>query len=377
MIFSKRDLKDIFKVSMLAAALVASSLAPSAAVAERIGDVAEIKGARMNQLQGFGLVVGLPNTGDRGNFASSNLMTMIQKYGIKVPDSINLSSRNIAAVMVDARLPPFAKKGQLIDINISTLGNAKSLRGGTLLATPLMGLNGEVYAVGQGNLLVDGVSAEGMDGSTIDVNVGSVARLPEGATVERELTYDSIFSGRTFTLNLNRSDFAMATEVEKTINKAFGEGVASAVDAGSINIIAPKDASSRIEYIAALKGLEVNLPSQQARVVINSRTGTVLITENVTLSPVAISEGNIIINISEDQEVSQPKSLGGGETKVTKNSQISIERRQGELEKIDGTGTLQDLVSALNSMGTSSKDLTTIIQLLKQSGSLKAKVVVL
>lgn len=363
--------------ALMLALSVAAPLYSPVVSAERIGDIAELKDVRNNQLQGFGLVVGLPNTGDRGNFASSNLMTLIQKYGIKVPDSINLSSKNVAVVMVNTNLPAFAKKGQEIDITVSTIGNAKSLRGGTLLATPLMGLNGEIFAVAQGQVLTDGVSSEGLDGSTLDVNIASVARIPMGATVERELSYNSVFSDRTFTMNLASSDFATVSAVEKTINKAFGEGVAKAIDAGSLTVVAPRDASSRIEFITILKSLEIDMPEQQAKVVINSRTGTVLITQNVTLSPVAISEGNVVINISEDQQVSQPNALSGGDTVTTTSSQISIERKQGELEVVNGAGTLQDLVSALNTMGTSSKDLANIIQLLKQSGSLKAKVVVI
>lgn len=363
--------------TLMLAVSVAAPLYSPVVSAERIGDIAELKDVRINQLQGFGLVVGLPNTGDRGNFASSNLMTLIQKYGIKVPESINLSSKNVAVVMVNANLPAFAKKGQEIDITISTIGNAKSLRGGTLLATPLMGLNGEIFAVAQGQVLTDGISSEGLDGSTLDVNIASVARIPMGATVERELSYNSVFSDRTFTMNLASSDFATIAAVEKTINKAFGEGVAKAIDAGSLTVVAPRDASSRIEFITILKSLEIDMPEQQAKVVINSRTGTVLITQNVTLAPVAISEGNVVINISEDQTVSQPNAISGGDTVTTTSSQISIERKQGELEVVNGAGTLQDLVSALNTMGTSSKDLANIIQLLKQSGSLKAKVVVI
>lgn len=372
MINFKKSLTSLLVASSLMMPLISTS-----AQAERIGDIAEIKGVRTNALQGFGLVVGLPNSGDRGNFASSNLLTLIQKYGIKVPENINLSSRNVAAVMVNATFPAFAKKGQEIDVTISTLGNAKSLRGGTLLAAPLMGLNGEVFAVAQGQVLVDGVSAEGMDGSTLDVNLASVARIPMGATVERELSYASVFENRHITMNLNSSDFATVSEVEKTINKAFGSGVAKAIDAGSLKIVAPKDSSSRIEFISMLKSLDITIPEQQARVVINSRTGTVMITENVSLSPVAISEGNIVINISEEQQVSQPNPISGGNTVTTSSSQISIERRQGDLEVIKSAGTLQDLVSALNTMGTNSKDLANIIQLLKQSGSLKAKVIVI
>ncbi len=345
--------------------------------AERIGDIAEIKGVRDNQLQGFGIVIGLPNSGDRGNFASANIMSLIQKHGIKVPESVNLNSRNIAAVMVTAKLPAFAKRGQEVDVTVSTIGNAKSLRGGTLIPTPLMGLNGTIYAVAQGQVLVDGINAEGLDGSTLDVNLTSVARIPHGASIEQELDYSSIFEHNDITLNLNSSDFAVAAVVEDTINKAFGNGVAMAKDAGSIKVAAPKNTSDRIDFIATVKSLPVTLPEQQARVVINSRTGTVVITDNITLSPVAISEGNIIINISEDLSVSQPTGLSNGETKTTVSSQISIERSQSELEIIRSSGTLQDLVSALNTMGTSAKDLGNIIQLLKQSGSLKAKVIVL
>ena len=368
--------KTVVAIS-LAVGLGFGSFYSSVAYAERIGDISEIKDVRSNQLQGFGLVVGLPNSGDRGNFASSNLLTLIQKYGIKVPESINLSSRNVAAVMINADLPAFAKKGQKIDITVSTLGNAKSLRGGTLLATPLMGLNGEIFAVGQGQVLVDGINSEGLDGSTIDINLTSVARIPMGASVEKELNYNSVFDERHITLNLATSDFATVSAVEKNINRHFGKGTAKAIDAGSLKIIAPRDTSSRIEFITLVKAIEIDLPTQQSSVVINSRTGTVVITQNVTLSPVAISEGNIVINISEDQQVSQPNPLSGGDTVVTNNSQISIERRQGDLEVVNSAGTLQDLVRALNSMGTSSKDLANIIQLLKQSGSLKSKVIVI
>ncbi|CAH7369582.1 flagellar P-ring protein [Vibrio chagasii] len=344
--------------------------------AEKIGDLTSIEGVRNNQLQGIGLVVGLPNTGDRNRFATENMSTLIQKYGIKVPDNVSLRSRNVAAVMVNATLPPFAKKGQPIDVTVSSLADAKSLRGGTLIATPLMGLNGEVFGIAQGQVLVDGISATGLDGSTIDVNSSSVGRIPSGATVENELDYSAVFSGDHVNLNLNSSDFATVNIIEKAINETFGEGVAYARDAGMLNIIAPRDESSRIEFITLINSISVELPEPEARVVVNSRTGTVMFTQNVTLSPVAISQGSIIVNVSESQDVSQGAPLGGG-TVVTQNSQIKVESSQSDLEVIESAGTLQDLVSAMNAVGASGKDMVSIIQLLRQSGSLRANVIVI
>lgn len=348
----------------------------SFAYAERVGDITSVKDVRDNQLQGFGLVVGLPNTGDKGNFSTSSILTLIQKYGIKVPDDINLKSKNIAAVMINANLPAFSKKGQRIDVTVSSLGDAKSLKGGTLITTPLMGLDGRVYAISQGQILVDGISAVGLDGSSVDVNTSSVGRIPNGATVENELSYDSVFSGKQVTINLNESSFDMVTNIEKAINDVFGAGTAEAIDAGSLYVTVPKGNSERIRFLSMINGVDVELPEAKARVVINSRSGTVMFTKNVTLSPVAISEGNVVINISENMEVSQPNPLGEGRTVTNQTSQVSVERTQGEMQVIESAGTLQDLVEALNSIGTGPKDMASIIQLLKDSGALKAEVIV-
>lgn len=346
------------------------------ALAERVGDITTVKDVRINQLQGFGIVVGLPNTGDKGNFSTSSLLSLIQKYGIKVPDNINLKSKNVAAVMVNADLPAFSKRGQLIDITISSLGDAKSLKGGTLITTPLRGLNGSVYAIAQGQILVDGVSAVGLDGSSLDVNTSSVGRIPNGATVENELDYDSVFQGEDVIFNLNDSSFELAVSVEDAINSSFGAETARTLDAGSIAVRAPTKVRDRVEFIAMVKSVPVELPEAEARVVINSRTGTVMFSKNVTLSPVAISEGSIVVNISEEQQVSQPKPLSGGKTTTTQNSQITIEKTQGDVQVIKSAGTLQDLVEALNSVGTGPKDMAGIIQMLKDAGALKAVVVV-
>ncbi|PSV01116.1 flagellar basal body P-ring protein FlgI [Photobacterium kishitanii] len=365
-------LKKIVTVISLSLVLFANI-----ANAESIGDVSTLRGVRDNKLQGFGLVVGLPNSGDRGNFASSNLKTLIQKYGIKVPTSVRLSSKNIAAVVINATLPPFAKIGQTIDVTVSTIGNAKSLRGGTLVATALLGQNKLVYGMGQGQILVDGVSAEGMDGSTLDINTSSVGRIPSGGTIERELSYGDVFSGKTITINLNKSSFSLASTIQQTINKKFGIGTATAMDAGSVQVVAPSETSKRIAFISKINDLDLSIPKPKAKVSVNSRTGTVMITGDVTLSPVAISEAGVIINISEQQGVSQPTPISGGQTVETKSSQVSIKKQQDNLKYVTKSASLKELVSTLNSISTSPKDLASIIQLLKSSGSLNAEVEVI
>ncbi|MDK9793912.1 flagellar basal body P-ring protein FlgI [Vibrio sp. D431a] len=356
--------------------LLVALLGSTAAHAERVGDMTSIAGARDNQLQGVGLVVGLPNTGDRTKFTAENATTLIQKYGIKVPNDVSLRSRNVAFVMVNATLPPFAKNGQRIDVTVSSMGDAKSLRGGTLVTSSLLGLNGKTYAITQGQVLVDGFSATGLDGSTLDVNPSAVGRIPEGATVEVELDNSSIFNGDHVTLNLNRSDFAAVNAIEKAINEQFGKGTAKAFDAGSLKVLAPRDQSSRIEFITLIQNVDFQMPEPEANVTINSRSQTVTFTQNVKLSPIAISLGNIVVNISESQDVSQPAPLGG-ETVVVQNSQIKIENMQTKLAVIERSGTLQDLVTALNAVGASNKDIASVIQQLKQAGALKAKVFVL
>ncbi|MGR5365749.1 flagellar basal body P-ring protein FlgI [Photobacterium damselae] len=366
------NLKKNIKNILLSTVLLASPFC----YAENIGDISHVEGAINNSLQGFGFVVGLPNTGDRGNFTSSNLKTLIQKYGIKVPESVNLNSKNIAFVAISATLPPCEKVGQTVDVTVSTIGNSKSLRGGTLLGSPLLGYNGVVYGVAQGQVLVDGISTQGMDGSSLEINTASVGRIPSGGTVEKELGCSSMFYNKTFKIDLNKSSFATVSAVESTINKAFGSGTAKALDAATVEIHAPQDTSQRIKFISMVNNLHIDMPKEPARVVINSRTGTVMIQGNITLAPVAISLGGIVINISEQSGVSQPEPFSNGKTIVTKNSQVSIKRKQGDMKYITKSATLQELVSTLNSISTSPKDMASIIQLLKSSGSLNADVIV-
>lgn len=355
--------------------LLISALCCSVSLAERIGDLTDIKGVRENKLQGFGIVVGLPNTGDRGNFATANVTTLIQKYGIKVPADVDLKSKNIAVVAVNAKLPPFAKKGQKVVVTVSSLGDSKTLRGGTLTNTPLMGLDGNTYAIASGQILVDGMSATGLDGSTLDINTASVGRIPSGASIERELDTSHLFRGGSYTLNLNKSSFELAHNIESAINDKYGKGAAQALDPSSVEVFAPRNRSSRVSYIAMINKIPVEIPEAPAQIVINSRSGTVTFTRNVTLQPAAISEGNIMVNISEEQGVSQPNPLGEGRTVVTSNSQVSIERAQGEIVKVEGAGTLHDLIEALNALGTGPKDMASIIQLLKESGAISAEVI--
>ncbi len=345
------------------------------ATAERVGDLTKIRGVQENVLQGFGIVVGLPNTGDRGDFADANITTLIQKYGIKVPENVDLKSKNIAAVVVNATLPPFAKKGQKLTLTVSSLGDSKSLRGGTLINMGLMGLDGKTYATASGQILVDGMSATGLDGSSLEVNTASVGRIPAGGTIAKELDYSNLFRGGSYVLNLNEVNFELAHNITEAINRKYGKGAAEAIDAGSVEVYAPRNRNERVSYIAMINKIPVEIPEAKAEIVINSRSGTVTFTRNVTLQPVAISEGNIMVNISEDQSVSQPNPLGEGRTAVVQNSQISIERAQGEIVEVKGAGTLKDLVEALNSLGTGPKDMASIIQLLKEAGAISAEVI--
>ncbi len=343
--------------------------------AERVGDLTSVEGVRGNTLQGIGIVVGLPNTGDRGDFAEENLELLVQKYGIKVPPTVDLKSKNVAAAIVRATLPPFAKRGQRIPVEVSTMGDAKSLRGGTLINMALMGLDGQVYGVAGGQILVDGANATGLDGSSVNVNIATVGRIPAGGMVERELDYSSIFRGNSYVLNLDNSNFELATSITKAINDKYGAGSAEAIDAGSVRVSAPKSRDERVAYISMVDKVPVVMPEPEARIVINSRTGTVVFTKNVTLAPVAISVGSIVVNISEDQQASQPNALANGQTVVVNNSQVSIERHQSEVKALSSAGTFQDLVTALNSLGTSGTDLASIVQLLKDAGALNAMVI--
>lgn len=358
-------------------ALAALVLLPMGANAERIKDLTSIAGVRDNQLLGYGLVVGLDGTGDKSaKFTMQSLKSMLAQYGVSLPPNVTPNVKNVAAVSVQAVLSPFAKPGQKIDITIASLGNAKSLRGGSLLMTPLKGADNQVYAVAQGELIVGGLGVEGSDGSRIVINVPSVGRIPNGATVER-IVNNAFNLTDSIVLNLHSPDFTTAQNVEKSINSKFGHGIATALDAVSIKITAPQHANQRVSYMAMIENLEVTPGEASAKVIINSRTGTIVIGSHVTVMPAAVSHGSLVVTISEEQNVSQPNAFGEGETVVTPQSNIEVTQENSRMFKFNRGATLNEIVSAINQVGAAPGDLVAILEALKQAGSLRAELIVI
>ncbi|MCE9957397.1 MULTISPECIES: flagellar basal body P-ring protein FlgI [Aeromonas] len=345
--------------------------------ASRIKDLSSVEGVRSNQLIGYGLVVGLPGTGEKNNaFTEQTFRTMLNNFGIKVPDNIKPKIKDVAPVAIHADLPPFSKPGQTIDVTVSAIGEAKSLRGGTLLQTFLKGLDGRVYAVAQGSLVVGGLGAEGADGSKVVVNTPTVGRIANGATVEREVP-NSFSQGDTITFNLNRPDFTTARRVADVVNDLVGPNTAQALDATSIKVFAPRDPSQRVAYLATIENLEVDPATESAKIIVNSRTGTIVIGSEVKLRPAAISHGGLTVTIAENQQVSQPNPLAGGETAVTNNSTINVQQDPGRMFKLDTGATLDDLVRAVNQVGIAPGDLMAILEALQQAGAIQGQLVIL
>ncbi len=350
------------------------------AQAARLKDLASIQGVRSNQLIGYGLVVGLNGTGDQTTqtpFTVQTFNNMLAQFGIKVPPgSGNLQLKNVAAVSISAELPPFAKPGQTIDVTIASIGNAKSLRGGTLLLTPLKGVDGNVYAIAQGNMVVDGFDAEGADGSSITVNVPSAGRIPSGATVERAVP-SALNQGNSLTLNLNRPDFTTAKNIVDKLNGLLGPGVAQALDGGSIQVSAPLDASQRVDYLSVLENLEIESGAAAAKVIINARTGTIVIGQNVRVKPAAVTHGSLTVTITEDYQVSQPNEFSDGQTVVTPQSQVNAEQQANPMFKFGPGTTLEEIIRAVNQVGAAPSDLMAILEALKQAGALEADLIVI
>ena len=345
--------------------------------ASRIKDLASVEGVRSNQLIGYGLVVGLPGTGEKNNaFTEQTFRTMLNNFGIKVPDNIKPKIKDVAPVAIHADLPPFSKPGQTIDVTVSAIGEAKSLRGGTLLQTFLKGLDGRVYAVAQGSLVVGGLGAEGADGSKVVVNTPTVGRIANGATVEREVP-NSFSQGDTITFNLNRPDFTTARRLADVVNDLVGPNTAQAMDATSIKVFAPRDPAQRVSYLSTIENLEVDPASESAKIIVNSRTGTIVIGSEVKLRPAAISHGGLTVTIAENQQVSQPNPLAGGQTAVTNNSTINVQQEQGRMFKLDTGATLDDLVRAVNQVGVAPGDLMAILEALQQAGAIEGQLVIL
>ncbi|MBL0641584.1 flagellar basal body P-ring protein FlgI [Aeromonas veronii] len=345
--------------------------------AARIKDISSVEGVRNNQLIGYGLVVGLPGTGEKNNaFTEQTFRTMLNNFGIKVPDNIKPKIKDVAPVAIHADLPPFSKPGQTIDVTVSAIGEAKSLRGGTLLQSFLKGLDGRVYAVAQGSLVVGGLGAEGADGSKVVVNTPTVGRIANGATVEREVP-NSFSQGDTITFNLNRPDFTTARRLADVVNDLVGPNTAQALDATSVKVYAPRDPGQRVSYLATIENLEVDPANEAAKIIVNSRTGTIVIGSQVKLKPAAISHGGLTVTIAENQQVSQPNPLSGGETVVTNNSTINVQQEPGRMFKFDTGATLDDLVRAVNQVGVAPGDLMAILEALQQAGAIEGQLVIL
>jgi len=355
------------------------ALAQTSGPTERIKDLASVGGVRSNQLVGYGLVVGLDRSGDQTAqvpFTLQALNNMIQQFGITVPDDIVPQLTNVAAVSVHAELPAFLKPGTRLDVTVSSLGNARSLRGGSLLMTPLKGADGNVYALAQGNLVVSGFGVEGQDGSSITVNVPSSGRIPSGATVEREVP-SAILEKEYLVFNLHTPNFTTAHRMAETINETLGAATARPLDAVSVEVRAPLDATQRIAYLSELENLRVAPGSAPARVIINSRTGTVVIGSEVRVLPAAVAHGSLSVTITERPEVSQPGAFSGGETAVVPRTDIEVEQGDGRMFLFDAGVSLNEIIQAVNQVGAAPGDLVAIMEALKEAGALRAQLIVI
>ena len=350
------------------------------AEAERIKDMAQIQGVRTNQLVGYGLVVGLDGSGDQTSqapFTIQSLNNMLAQLGVTVPTGVTPQLKNIAAVAVHAVLPAFVKPGQTIDITVNSIANAKSLRGGSLLVTPLHGLDGQIYAIAQGNLIVSGFGVEGTDGSKLTVNVPSSGRIPNGATVEKAVA-SQIAQGDSITLNLNDPDFTTATRLVASVNKSMGDGIASIMDGGTIRVRAPIDITQRVAFLSMVENLEVEPGAAAAKVIINSRTGTVVISSHVIVTPAAVSHGSLSVTIKEEQTVSQPNPLSKlGQTVVLNNSTIKVDQGSNRMFLFKPGVELDQIVRAVNDVGAAPGDLVAILEALREAGALQAELVVI
>lgn len=349
--------------------------------AERIKDLASIASVRSNQLVGYGLVVGLNKTGDKTKFTGQSLRSMLAKLGLTLPPGIDPKSKNIAAVVLHADLPAFAKPGQKIDVTISSVGDAKSLRGGSLLMSPLKGADGNVYAIAQGNLVVGGLSASGKDGSKITVNNPAVGRIPNGATVERRV--QSAFNqGNSLIFNLHQSDFTTANRMVEKINSILGPDIAKALDATSVKVSAPLDRSQRVSFASLIENMTIVADDAPARIIVNSRSGTVVINGNVRVQPTAVSHGSLTVTISENEQVSQPNAFGGGGTAVTPQSEVNIKEggigmNDNHMFVFNPGVTLDEIVKAVNKVGAGPSDLVAILEALKSAGALRAELIII
>ena len=373
-----------FKI--LSAATVLLGLCLPIAKADRLKDLTSIAGVRANQLVGYGIVVGLPGTGDGNSpLTLQSMQAMISQFGVTTNSTTSLNGKNSAAVIITAELPAFAKPGQRIDATISTLGQSKSLRGGTLLMTPLMGADGQTYAVAQGNLLVGGLGVAGNDGSSLIVNVPTVGRIPGGATVERLIETDFLKTD-SLILNLHQGDFSVTNQMAEAVNDVFGSGVAIALDSRSVKVRAPVDPSQKVAFISMLENIEIEPERQSAKVVVNARTGTIVIGGDVRVTPAAVTHGSLTVRVDENSNVTQTNDLAvangvaattPGAAVTTQDTDIQIDQQPARAFLFDPGVELSTIVEAVNAVGTSPADLVAILEALREAGSLRAELVVI
>ncbi|WP_284190649.1 flagellar basal body P-ring protein FlgI [Vibrio zhanjiangensis] len=356
--------------------LTSMTMVATQANAARIKDISQVAGVRANQLVGYGLVTGLPGTGESTPFTDQSFNAMLDNFGIQLPAGTKPKSKNVAAVIVTAELAAFAKQGQTIDVTVTSIGAAKSLRGGTLMQTMLKGVDGQIYAVAQGNLVVSGFSATGADGSKIVGNNPTAGMISNGAIVEREVP-SPFGRGDFITFNLLESDFTTAQRMADAVNNFLGPQMAQAVDATSVKVRAPRDVSQRVSFLSVIENLEFDPAEGAAKIIVNSRTGTIVVGKHVRLKPAAVTHGGMTVAIKENLNVSQPNAFGGGETVVTPDSEIEVTEKQGKMFKFEPGLTLDELVRAVNEVGAAPSDLMAILQALKQAGAIEGQLIVI
>jgi len=347
----------------------------NASTAQRIKDLADIQGVRSNQLVGYGLVVGLPGTGEKNYFTEQSFKSMLNNFGINMPAGIRPKLKNVAAVAVHAEIPAFAKPGQTIDVTVSSIGSASSLRGGTLIQTILKGVDGKPYALAQGSLVVSGLGADGLDGSKVVVNTPTVGLIPNGASVEREVA-SPFGNGDYITFNLHNADFETAQRLSDTINNVIA-GSARAIDAASVRVTAPRDLAKRVSFLATLENLTFEPDTPSAKIVVNSRTGTIVIGANVRLLPVAITHGGITVTINEAQNISQPDAFSNGKTVGTTQSVVNVKKDNARMFVFNPGVTLNTLVRAINQVGAAPGDVMAILEALERAGALRGRLIII
>ena len=380
---TNRLMKGLARLGVLLCLFI--SLAASPVMADRLKDMTSIAGVRSNQLVGYGVVVGLAGTGDgNSGLTLQSLQSMVSQFGL-VTDAASLNAKNVAAVMVTAEMPAFMKPGQRLDVTVSTVGGSKSLRGGTLLMTPMLGVDGETYAIAQGNLVVGGLGVAGNDGSSVIVNIPTVGRIPRGASIEKMV--DTPFqSTDNVLLNLHQSDFSTAMRVADAVNEVFGPEVAIPLDASTIKVRAPVDPAQKVSFVSLLENIEVDPARPAAKIIVNSRTGTIVIGGDVRVTRSLVTHGSLTVRINEDKQVTQTNTvaqnqqgavIAPGQAEVNDDTEIIIEQEPARAFVFDIGVELSDVVDAINGVGASPADMVAILEALREAGSLRAEIIVI